>query len=476
MTRYHVVRTAAAALGWVCEEDDRSDIPSSFHGDHIPCRAMESLLPTAMMGRRYSATLVPQVIWTDRSVLSKRVADLKPHQRLNHFAGMHCIGRKALLFRRLMRIKRKCAATDNGLLDVLTQMAPLSFSSCTELSALERHMAAPDVLARRPFFIVKPNKGCEGRGIRITRSPLDVLSTEERTSAGECLIQSYVDRPLLVEGRKFDLRLYVLLTAITQPHGSTNNCDGIHLFVHRRGLVRMCVSTYAAPTDANCALSSTHLTNYAVNKKAPTYRVGSQRDSGEPMLDGDKRDFLFLAEFIESTTELRWADVLRRIHECIVLTMLSGIGVLRREMEGTGATRGHKADGRNCFELLGFDVLLAACGAIPVLMEVNHSPSLACESDFDYSVKRDVLMDTFKLLDVYLPSNEDSVDGRTYCSFAQRVIASRPHAEVQCIQKQEVGYIQLLPDYVVGGVDTENWSEQERSRQAAMATAGSSIL
>jgi tubulin polyglutamylase TTLL6/13 len=50
-----------------------------------------------------------------------------------------------------------------------------------------------------------------------------------------------------------------------------------------------------------------------------------------------------------------------------------------------------------CFELLGFDVILDS-KMKPWLLEVNHAPSFATDSPLDYKVKKQLFIDTFKIL------------------------------------------------------------------------------
>ncbi|CAE8690037.1 unnamed protein product [Polarella glacialis] len=50
-----------------------------------------------------------------------------------------------------------------------------------------------------------------------------------------------------------------------------------------------------------------------------------------------------------------------------------------------------------CFEILGFDVMMDD-KLRPILLEVNHAPSFATESELDHVVKAEVLRDTFTLL------------------------------------------------------------------------------
>lgn len=54
-------------------------------------------------------------------------------------------------------------------------------------------------------------------------------------------------------------------------------------------------------------------------------------------------------------------------------------------------------DNSMCFQVLGFDVLIDSKFK-PYLLEVNASPSFGTDSSLDYKIKKNVLTDTFKLL------------------------------------------------------------------------------
>lgn len=53
----------------------------------------------------------------------------------------------------------------------------------------------------------------------------------------------------------------------------------------------------------------------------------------------------------------------------------------------------------NCFELFGFDILLDQ-KLKPWVLEVNLSPSLACESPLDLKIKGDMMCDLFTMVGV----------------------------------------------------------------------------
>ena len=51
----------------------------------------------------------------------------------------------------------------------------------------------------------------------------------------------------------------------------------------------------------------------------------------------------------------------------------------------------------NCFEILGFDVLIDEKFK-PWLIEINHAPSFATDTPFDFKIKKDVIADAIQLL------------------------------------------------------------------------------
>jgi hypothetical protein len=77
----------------------------------------------------------------------------------------------------------------------------------------------------------------------------------------DMVIQRYLDDPLLVDGLKFDLRVYVVITG-TNP---------VKAFVCSEGLARFCTEPYEKPTKDNFKNFFMHLTNYSINKHSEIY-------------------------------------------------------------------------------------------------------------------------------------------------------------------------------------------------------------
>ena len=116
-------------------------------------------------------------------------------------------------------------------------------------------------------FIAKPSNGLKGKDIFLLR---DINDIEYKNFRGrektDYIVQRYIDKPLLMDGYKFDLRLYVTLFG-SNPVDSQE----WHSFIAKEGLARFCTQKYKKPTNANLKNNFMHLTNYSLNKASPDY-------------------------------------------------------------------------------------------------------------------------------------------------------------------------------------------------------------
>ncbi|XP_030312906.1 tubulin polyglutamylase TTLL6 [Calypte anna] len=286
--------------------------------------------------------------------------EMKRFQKINHFPGMIEICRKDLLARNLNRMLRLFPKEYN--IFPRTWCLPADYG---EFQAYRR--------ARRVrTFICKPESGCQGRGIFITRNP-------EEIKHGEHMIcQQYISKPFLIDGFKFDMRIYVLVTS----------CDPLRIFVYEEGLARFATMRYIDPSSKNLGDICMHLTNYAINKHNENF---IQDDT-----TGSKRKLstlnAWMADHSYDTTKL-WAD----IEDIIIKTLISIHPVVKHNYQSCFPN--HSA-GCACFEILGFDILLDR-KLKPWLLEVNHSPSFTTDSRLDREVKDALLCDTINLINVH---------------------------------------------------------------------------
>lgn len=73
------------------------------------------------------------------------------------------------------------------------------------------------------------------------------------------VISRYVQNPLLINGHKFDLRIYVVVTSF----------DPLRIYIYKEGLARFASEEYSAKFSKQNKFM--HLTNYSINKKNDNY-------------------------------------------------------------------------------------------------------------------------------------------------------------------------------------------------------------
>jgi hypothetical protein len=91
----------------------------------------------------------------------------------------------------------------------------------------------------------------------------------------------YIINPLLIEGYKFDIRIYVFVTSILP----------LRIYIYKEGLVRFATEKY----DVTHKNKFIHLTNYAVNKLSKNFIPNT-----DPMVDnqGSKWSLSALREYL----------------------------------------------------------------------------------------------------------------------------------------------------------------------------------
>lgn len=209
-----------------------------------------------------------------------------------------------------------------------------------------------------PVWICKPVAQSQGRGIFLFRK-LSELNYDTNT-----IVQRYIERPLLIGGYKFDLRLYVCIPSY-QP---------LTVYMYREGLTRFGTDKFTLNDLRN---RFRHLTNSSINKLGPGYtemkdRIGS----------GCKWTLRQLRRYFQQAGIHDWL-LWQQISSLVILTLLSHVSQVPPTL--------------NCFEFFGFDVLIDE-NLKPWLLEVNLSPALGNDCDTDNLVKKPLLHDMFDLL------------------------------------------------------------------------------
>ena len=314
-----------------------------------------------------------QLCWTDTSVGLERLLKLTKTQKINHFSGMLEICRKKSLCRNIENMSKKCDKEYN--------FVPRSFMLPEGLDDLLAYVGQKNRKGKKPTtFILKPDNGCQGKGIRLLQTTKDVHNAVEYCENQKAVVQHYIHRPFLINDLKFDLRVYALVTC----------CDPLRIFLYDEGLVRFCTEKYQAPRQDNLNIACMHLTNYAVNKHNVNFEAeGSSMDS----LEGSNWSLRTLKEWMESNGH-DWDKIWDDIGDMVVKTVVSIQPILSYFYQSAFPIDN---DGLSCFEILGLDVMLDnKCK--PWLIEVNHSPSFNTDTELDLDVKEGLISDSINLI------------------------------------------------------------------------------
>ncbi|KNH05893.1 tubulin tyrosine ligase protein, partial [Perkinsela sp. CCAP 1560/4] len=258
------------------------------------------------------------------------------YQRINHFPGSKNIGRKDLLHWNILKARKTYPADYD--------FSPPTFVLPHEALMFQRYRMRYGEVDQT--YIVKPVASSCGKGIYLTSS----ISLPWRHK--KSIVQQYIPQPLLIDGRKFDLRIYVALTSI-QP---------LRLYVFDEGLVRLSPEAYPGDTSDLTSIHK-HVTNYSINKHCVT-------TDGAEIKWNLTRLKAWLCEKYSDGND-KWIGIQNSIQAIVVKTFAA----VSPEMMRQGKIHmPHDARMQGCFELFGFDLLLDTSFKM-FLLEVNIMPS-----------------------------------------------------------------------------------------------------
>ncbi|KAK0130890.1 Tubulin polyglutamylase TTLL5 [Merluccius polli] len=318
------------------------------------------------------------LMWTGSHLKPYLLRSLQDFQKVNHFPRSYELTRKDRLYKNIQRMQQAhgfknfhivpqtfvlpseyqefCSKSHPGLTPTVNRFPTTSRSRCF----------AKD----RGPWIIKPVASSRGRGIYLVSNPSQISMDEN------ILVSRYVNNPLLIDDFKFDVRLYVLVTSY----------DPLLVYVYEEGLARFATVKYDRASK-NIKNQFMHLTNYSVNKKSSDY---VSCDDPEVEDYGNKWSMSAMLRYLKQ--EGRDTSLLmKQVEDLIVKAVLSA------ELQIASACKMFCPHRTNCFELYGFDVLIDT-NLKPWLLEVNLSPSLACDAPLDLKIKASMIADMFSLV------------------------------------------------------------------------------
>jgi len=431
------------------------------------CHEYKAVVNTLQHGGLYRTAVGSDkccLFWGDHPK-SDMVRRLNPFQKTNHFPGSWHLGRKDLLWKNVHRMQRKFPCHFDFV--PASFVLPGDFQSW--VSAREQSPGA--------YWIYKPVAAACGRGIRLYGSKV-TAADDRKLQQKSGIVQRYLDQPLLLNGFKFDLRVYVVITSL----------DPLKVYLNPEGLVRLATEPYSLSRD-NLGHRTMHLTNYSVNKVAEAYVQNSDsrshesltgrsrrqpstdaavNGSGEVEEDGSDKEeggdnvgeraeahfskwsFSQLREHLAALGQ-DYDGMMRRIKDIIIKTVIAvETPMVNACSQGANfSTIGlapRVGPNQTSFEVYGFDVMVDNL-LKPWLLEVNVFPSFASSSPLDRRIKTQLIADALTLVgfhpfDYELVERTMKDDGarRLQGLMPRKVAISRSHSV------QSIGSIACLRD------------------------------
>ncbi|XP_009972482.3 inactive polyglycylase TTLL10 [Tyto alba] len=165
------------------------------------------------------------------------------------------------------RMMKKTSRSSNSKLLKMEEFFPESF----RLDLEDERNAFFELFKEEQIWICKPSCSNQGRGIFLLKNPgavntlhAKLRSTEEHLlnkrvphkAPQARIVQRYIHQPLLLEGKKFDVRSYLFIA-----------CTAPYVLFFAQGYVRLACVNYDAASDD----LTVHLTNQYVQKKNSLY-------------------------------------------------------------------------------------------------------------------------------------------------------------------------------------------------------------
>ncbi|XP_012272006.1 tubulin polyglutamylase TTLL6 [Orussus abietinus] len=253
------------------------------------------------------------------TTISNDLTNLKRHQKVNHFPGCGYITNKVLL------------STTEG------KHLPAAFKIPDDADTFLKYVAHNP----NKSFVQKSNSH---RGIKIYET------SELNLAAKDTFIQEFIERPYLVDGYKFDIGVYTVITSV----------DPLRVYTYKGDvLFRFCPVKYY-PFDPE------NVDKYVVGDDyLPIWKVPSLQNYYSKLGFSMKDSF---DAYVKSRGEDPW-KVWHNIHEAIRDITLKKEAQIKQVVNRYG-------NGRNFFELVRFDFSLDENLNV-FTMEANMSPNLS---------------------------------------------------------------------------------------------------
>jgi tubulin polyglutamylase TTLL4 len=322
------------------------------------------------------------------------IRNIHNNQKYNHFISTFHLGRKDNLYKHFKYYKK--------LFPDMFNYAPATYILPVDGPDFEIDYKKN----RKALWIVKPTNLSRGRGVHLLKGEREFKELYKKStqfSLPQYLISRYIDKPHLLNNKKYDLRLYVLVASFTP----------LRIYLYNNGLVRFATEDYKRGDLNNVFI---HLTNYSINKNNLKYKPNQNITNyewhkskntmgGEENEENDeyeeecefeedysKWSLFELRHYFKKIGKEKIMDkIWKQVQDIVIKTVLSVADDYYKEVSLNKIN--------SLFELYGFDIMIDEKFKA-WLIEVNVNPSLHCSSPLDLNLKTDLIGDILNVVGI----------------------------------------------------------------------------
>ena len=226
------------------------------------------------------------------------------------------------------------------------------------------------------LWLVKPKDKYGGMGITF-------LNSLETVELKEYVITKYITNINLINGKKYDLRLYALIAGL-KP---------LRIYFYDEGSVRIATENYTL-NKSSISNKYMYLTNVDININNKNYiKPNTINDFNANMYN-----ILMYKKYLKSLN-IEYFDIKEKIKDLIIKSIISVYKKLNEENEKLNV------HDRSFFNILGFDILINDKFE-PILVEINFNPDMKIHSILQKEIKSNLFVDTLNLIGIILYSKK----------------------------------------------------------------------
>ena len=219
---------------------------------------------------------------------------------------------------------------------------------------------------------MKPSNLSRGRGVTCVDSLLPIEQSLSATNDSGLIVQKYIENPLIIKKRKFDIRQWVLVTSL----------NPLVIWMWKEPYLRFGAEDYIMD-DLNNIYS--HLTNNSIAKHSTKFK-------NEKTFEGDMWTCFDFAEFIGKE---KWKEIHEKIKNAIICSFFA----VHQEIKQR----------ENSHELYGYDFMIDDEYNV-YLIEVNASPALDYSTKITEKAVKEMVKDLIELVIDYNNARDFKVD------------------------------------------------------------------